>query len=161
MFVKISIPCLIVLLLCGGCGSGRGELFSDAKLVIVWPGPPEKARIQFLGSFSTQADLKKEVSSLEAFRRILFGQNDIGVLVGPYSLAVNDQEQLYVVDRSGGVIHIMDLRNSNYRQFSQLDHGETLISPIGLAFVGKKIYVSDSVLGKIFVGKLASRLAMG
>ena len=149
--MKYVLVSLIVVMVYAGCGRERGPLFVDMDPPLVWPGPPDPPRIKFLGAFSTQEDLKQQVTSAEAFRRMLFGRENIGVLIGPYGLAVDRQNRLLVADRSGAVIHMMDMETRDYHQFFALDNDQRLLSPIGVALVNDDIYISDSVLGKICV----------
>ncbi len=118
---------------------------------VVWPEPPQQARIRYVGALSTEDDLKREVSGMAAFGRFVFGRDDIGVLVSPRGVAVDDKDRLYVADTSGGVVHMMDMESRKYEQFSKLGGEETLLSPVGVVVIGEDIYVTDSALGKVCV----------
>jgi DNA-binding beta-propeller fold protein YncE len=142
---------LALMFLCCSCGSERGRLFDELDWSVVWPEPPEKPRIKYLGQLATEEDLKREVSFTESFGQLIFGAKDVGVLVSPRGLALDEQGRLFVADSSGSVIHMMDLATRKYKQFSKLDDKEKLLSPIGLTIVDNDIYVSDSVLKKICV----------
>jgi DNA-binding beta-propeller fold protein YncE len=143
--------CLTVMMLCCSCGSGRGKLFEQLNQPVFWPAPPEQPRIKYLGQLSTEEDLKREVSSMAALGRFIFGRENIGVLTSPRGLALDNQERLFVADSSGAVVHMMNLATRKYRQFSKLAGEEKLLSPIDLTVVDNDIYVSDSVLKKICV----------
>jgi DNA-binding beta-propeller fold protein YncE len=134
-----------------GCGSQRGELFVELDRPVLWPPPPEQPRIKHLGLLSSEADLKKEVSGLEAFGQLVFGKDQIGVLNSPRGVILDENERLFIADASGAVIHMMDLRTREYRQFSKLGGELKLLSPIDLTIVNNNIYVSDSILGRICV----------
>ena len=148
---KPFVFCLALLILCCGCGRKRGRLFPALDQPLVWPALPERPRIEYLGQLTTEDDLRREVSFIDGLGQALFGRKDIGILTSPYGLALDDKERLFVADRSGSVVHIMDLKTRKYRQFSKLDEGEKLLSPVGLAIVEGDVYVCDSVLGKICV----------
>ena len=143
--------CFAVVFALSGCGSSRGVLFDELDQAIVWPEPPDEARIRYLGELSTEEDLKREVSGMAAFGRLIFGREDIGVLVSPRGVALDDEERLFIADTAGGVVHIMDLRTRKYEQFYKLEGDETLFSPVGVVVVGNDVYVSDSALGKVCV----------
>ena len=149
--IKISILCLALMMLCCGCGSKRGTLFSAPDQSIVWPALPEHPRIEYVGQLTSEDDLKREVSFVEGLGRALFGREDVGVLTNPYGLALDNEERLFIADTSGSVVHIMDLKTRKYRQFFELADGERLLSPVGLVIAGDDVYVCDSVLGKICV----------
>ncbi|MBE0534224.1 MAG: 6-bladed beta-propeller [Phycisphaerae bacterium] len=146
----------------GGCGSVQQPLFTDTHGAIVWPEPPEPARIKYLGQLSGEGDLGRRVSGAEAFGRLIFGRKDVGVFKNPRSVAV-DGDRLFVAAGGAAVIHIMDLKTRKYVQFSKLDGDSTLRSPVGIAIVEDNVYVSDSVLGRVCVFDTAGnyRFAFG
>ena len=86
-----------------GCGSPQGELFTIVDGTMVWPKPPDAARIRYVGELSVETDLKKGVSWSEGLVQLVFGKKDIGVLVGPYAVAV-DGERMFVADAGCGVV---------------------------------------------------------
>lgn len=147
VFMNLFIFGLIFLPLCGGCGSPRGPLFTP----LIWPVAPERARIKYIGSLSTEADLKKEVSWSQGLRKLIFGEKEIGVLLCPYGVAIDLDSKVFVVDVSAAAIHIFDLTTREYKQFSDIGEHEKLANPVGLALVEDKIYVVDSQLRKVFV----------
>jgi len=143
--------CLWVLMSIGGCSTNRGELYTDLTTPLCWPEPPEKPRIQYLGQFCSEDDLKREVSGFEALGRLIFGREQIGVFARPFGVTKDDEGNLYVADSSGSVIHIMGLENREYTQFYKINEQRRLMSPIGLAVFNGKIFVADSVLAEICV----------
>lgn len=147
----LCIFCLLMLLVCSGCGRPKGELFAKLDKALYWPERPLEPKIEYVGELSTQDDLKKSVGSLESIGRIFFGREDIGVLLRPHGLAMDEQDRLYIADSSGQVVHMMDLNSRKYMQFGKLDNDERLRSPVGIVKANKKIYVADSVLAKILV----------
>ncbi len=134
----------------GGCGSPRGDVFPALEEAIVWPVPPEEARIGYVGSLSTEEDLRPGRSGFEGFGELIFGKKDVGVLVSPSAVVGND-EKIYVADGAGSVVHIFDLADRSYRQFSEIGKDATLMMPVGLAVASDRIYVVDSVLHEVCV----------
>lgn len=139
------------LLFCTGCSRPYGELFPALKTPLVWPEPPDRPRIRFVGTISTENDLKKEVSWSEGLGELIFGRKDIGVLLNPYAVVIDEQDNMFIVDTAGGVIHVFGLNTRQYYQFSALKKDQTLIMPVALTIVDNSIYVVDSVLHKICV----------
>jgi DNA-binding beta-propeller fold protein YncE len=139
------------LLFYSGCAQPQGELFGDQVVDLVWPGPPEEARIRFIGTISTETDLKKEVTWSESLSQMIFGKDDTGVLVGPYSVTIDDDDRMYAADSSGGVIQMFDLRGRQYNQFSSISDTENLITPVAVTLWRNDLYVVDSSLGKVCV----------
>ncbi|MBC8379861.1 MAG: 6-bladed beta-propeller [Planctomycetes bacterium] len=145
-----GVALLVVMMFGSGCSTPRGELYPEQDRLLYWPEPPEKPRIKYLGQFSSEEDLKREVTSAEAIGRLVFGRNEIGVFARPHAV-VKEQDNLYVADSAGSVVHVMNFKNRKYLQFYQLNDTERLMSPIGLAVVDDKIYVADSILAKVCV----------
>ena len=151
IFVKLYALGLVWLLFCSGCGDHHGELFSRPGMPLVWPRPPEKPRIRFVGAISTEADLKKEVSWSQGLEELLFGKKEMGVLVAPYAVVIDQYGRLFVTDTAGAAVHVFDLKTREYRQFADLVGGKKLLKPVGLAIVDNRIYVADSALRKVCV----------
>lgn len=151
--VEIGLSALIgvILVICSGCGRPVGELFAPTAIPIVWPAPPEIARIKYLGQISTEKDLHRAVSWSEGLGQLIFGQKEIGVLVNPYAVALDGKDRLFAADTSGSVIHLMDLKTRQYKQLSELADSETLATPVALAIVARQLFVADSSLAKICV----------
>lgn len=149
--IKQFVLCLTLMTLCCSCGSEQQKLFDELDNPLLWPEPPETPRIKYVGQLSTEGDLKRGVTPMASFGQLIFGREDIGVLISPRGLALDNQERLFIADSSGSVVHMMDLDTRQYQQFSKLSGKEKLLSPVGLVIVDDDIYVSDSVLKKICV----------
>ncbi|MHC4626423.1 MAG: hypothetical protein ACYTDV_05530, partial [Planctomycetota bacterium] len=117
-FSALCLLALVLLVSCAGCARNRGALFFPPDALVVWPEPPEQPRIRYLGALSTETDLKREASWTEGFGELLFGKREIGVLVGPYSVAIDSDSKLYVTDTAGAVVHVFDLKSRRYKQFA-------------------------------------------
>ena len=150
-FAKSCALALVLLTLYSGCASNKGELFFPPDAQLVWPEPPEKPRIRYIGSLSTESDLKKGASWTQGFGELVFGKRDIGVLVAPYAVAIGRDNRLFVTDATGAVVHIFDMNSRSYRQFSDLDGREKLNKPVGLTIAENWVYVVDSVLHEVCV----------
>lgn len=147
----------VLLFVCVGCSRPHGELFPSLDSELVWPEPPEEPRLRYLGTISTEKDLKRGVSWAQGLGELIFGKKEIGVLLNPYAVATDDQDRLFVADTTGATVHIFDLGTRAYKQFSAVGNDETLMMPVALAMVGENIYVVDSVLRKICVFDLDGR----
>ena len=140
-----------MLMLCVGCSSPQGEVFPVLAEPLVWPKPPEQPRVKYVGALSTEADLKKEVSWFQSVGEFVFGKEEIGILVGPYAVAIDEDNRLFVADAGSGLIQAFDLSNRKYNQFSAISGEETLLMPVALTLADDRIYVADSVLRKVCV----------
>jgi DNA-binding beta-propeller fold protein YncE len=150
IFVKLYVLGLVLLSFCSGCVS-QGKLAFPPDTLLVWPKPPERPYIRYVGTISTETDLKKEVSWAQGLGELLFGKKETGVLVAPYAIAIDQDNRLFVTDTAGAVVHVFDLNTRTYKQFADLAGQEKLLKPVGLAIVDNWIYVVDSILRKVCV----------
>jgi DNA-binding beta-propeller fold protein YncE len=134
-----------------GCGTPEGEIFAPLESPPVWPEPPEQGRIRYVGMLSTEQDLKPAVSWTEGLGQLIFGKQEMGVMIGPYAVVSDRNNRLLVADAPSGVIHVFDFSSRTYSQLESLDDGETLMMPIALTEVDGNIYVADSALHRICV----------
>jgi DNA-binding beta-propeller fold protein YncE len=116
---------------------------------LVWPKPPETARIRYVGALSTETDLKRGVSWSEGLGQLIFGKKRIGVMLAPYAVAIDENDRLFVSDATAAVVHMFDLDTRRYKQFADIEGEEKLRKPVGIAIAGKRVYVVDSALHKV------------
>lgn len=148
---KKSISCCVLLLLLYGCSSSRNELFFTPDNYLVWPEPPEKPRIRYMGTISTENDLKKKNSFNFDLGELFFGKKKVGVLISPYAVAIDHDYKLYITDTSAGIVHIFDLPRRQYKQFGKISKKENLQKPVGIDVINNWVYVVDSVMHKVFI----------
>lgn len=141
--------CAVVI---SGCSSQpRGDLFLQTGPPLVWPESSETPWLKYVGSLSTEKDLKKERSWLEGFGDAIFGEKKAGTLLNPYSVVVDEEERIFIGDTAGNVVHLMNLETRDYKQIAKISKKEKLAMPVGLALSDKALYVADSVLGGVYV----------
>ena len=61
IFVQLLLLVIVLMLFSGGCAGNQEELLSSPEVLLVWPQPPEKPRVRYVGTISTEADLEKQV----------------------------------------------------------------------------------------------------
>jgi DNA-binding beta-propeller fold protein YncE len=110
-----------------------------AKPVIVYPNPPEQARIQYLTKITSSADLGKKQG---AFSKFILGVEKPNIMVKPYGIAIH-KGKMYVCDYYGGGMEIIDLEKKTLDFFQPAGRGK-LKTPIN-CFVDDKgyLYVAD------------------
>ena len=108
----------------------------------VWPDPPADARIRFLGLLVPASAARRSV-----FRRVwdvVTGGRDTPVMAQPYGVTMGPAGRLYVADSAAHAVHVFDVRTGGY---SKLDvESESLI---GVAALGGRLFVTDSVAGRV------------
>lgn len=142
--------CLI--LYAGGCATTGSQTsffqFDEESANLVWPPPPQTARIKYIGTIAAPAESEEEKSW---FSRFIFGKEEpIEVMLRPYGV-FTDTNRVYVTDPGLAVLHIFNLDEKNYFRIDKAKD-EDLVSPIGIAVDNNgDIYISDSVLKKIII----------
>ena len=141
---------LVVLALVATCAPAGDELERQAALyeTIVWPEPPQQARIRLVGVFGEPEDLGIRQSFLSRFWGWIAGAQARD-MVRPYAIAV-DGDRLAVADPGVGAVHLFDTAGGDYARIEWAGE-RLLLSPVGVAFAGEALYVADSALGEILV----------
>ncbi|MDA3788886.1 MAG: 6-bladed beta-propeller [Desulfobacula sp.] len=131
----------------------KGDAYKEVPL-IVWPKPPETARIKFISSVSNPLDFSIRQGIFKKFIDYLAGKT-IHSIVSPYGVETDSNHNLYVVDTYLKIVHVFNVEQKEYYAFPK--NKTKFSSPIDLAIDNKRgrIFVSDSQQGvvKIFDGK--------
>lgn len=113
---------------------------------ILYPPPPDKARIRFVRSLRTKNDLKGKKSG--AFGKFMSavagGDADLPLLHTPYGVW-KQGDRLYVTDTVSPAVMVFDLKKGELSNIGGTRGKGRIISPIGItADAGGNAYVSDS-----------------
>lgn len=144
---RAALALLLVFL--GSCAptAERPSDLAAPSETLVWPPPPEQPRIKFLYAFREPKDLGFRVPFFRRLWDFIAGE-ELREMTRPYAIAV-DEDTLAVADPGARVVHLYDMQAQEYRRIA--DVGEvTLVSPVGVAITPDRIYVADSVLGKVY-----------
>jgi DNA-binding beta-propeller fold protein YncE len=119
---------------------------------IVWPGTPEKPRIKYQWSLSVVSGKKSD-----SMYDVLVGKRDDFTdpktskrLLRPYSIFIDETEKLYISDPGAYRVTVIDMKTDEAIHITEAGVNE-LVSPVGVVSYGGRIYVSDSVLNKVFI----------
>ncbi len=116
----------------------------------VWPEPPASARIRFLRSLVPETSARR--SLVRRFFDVVTGGRDTPVMAQPYGVTMGPANRLYVADSANHALHVYDVRSGGY---SKIDvDGESLI---GVAALGGRLFVTDSVGGRVICLNLSGR----
>jgi DNA-binding beta-propeller fold protein YncE len=115
---------------------------------LVWPEPPDRARIELVSVFAGAAELGIEPPLWTRLARLVAGGGDVQ-LVRPTGVAAAGA-RIAVADPGAGLVHVYDL--SRHRSLALETCGDTVLGdPVAVAFLGDRLYVSDSTAARIHV----------
>ncbi len=138
-FIRIIASWLVISGL-----SGCTALRPTSPEKFVWPPPPEKARISWLGVYRSQLDLPS--TSLRRFKEAIVGEDQPTVIRKPVDVKSDPQRnRFYVADLDAGGIFVFDLN----------EPGLSLIHPSDGPF--KPISLTIDANGAIYALEIASR----
>ena len=106
---------------------------------IVFPPPPDTARIQFLTRYSSSNDLKKKKSTLKSF---VIGEEGARTIYKPYGMSIYNNK-LFVVDAAIAGMHIINLEENSFKYFIPQGRGQLQIPINSFIDVNGDIYVTD------------------
>jgi sugar lactone lactonase YvrE len=153
----------LMMLVFSSCAPTRVVIDRSAMEKILWPAPPEKARISYLWSISELSETK-----LGLISGLFAGAPESGMsdpsesrrLLRPYSCFVDESGDLYVTDTGAYRVTIISTRDGTSRNILRAGE-EDFLSPIGVVVYQGKLYISDSLLKKVFIldkdGKLIGK----
>lgn len=124
-----------------------------------WPSPPNPPRIEWLGEYHSQLDLK-----MTPFRRLkeaFAGEDTPIALKKPVEVRADTvSDKIYVADIEASGVFVFDLKQSELRTLSMKDSGlPDRISPIGMAMDGENnLYVLEPRYKKVLVYDSSEKL---
>jgi sugar lactone lactonase YvrE len=143
-FAHLILPCALSLL--AACSPGTHLLKGPGKLVL-FPPPPDTARVQFLTSFSASTDIEEKQGALSAF---LLGNKEVVPIGKPYGIAIH-HGRIYITDSQIAGFHVVDLRAGTFTPVIPDGRG-TLKRPINCVVDSAGyLYIADAERRQIVV----------
>ena len=135
-----------------GCAGRPRPIFPPVDPPIIWPGPPDRPRVRYIGQIATSADLKRPVGGLEALGGALFGKKAIRSMLTPFAVCTDGESRLFVADSNAQTVHVFDMQTRQYARWSP-PRPKRFAQPVGVAFDPERgrLFVSDSVAATIHV----------
>lgn len=120
---------------------------TTASVQLVFPPPPDKARVRFVRSIKTLRDVRGDGAKRGVFSRFLSfmagGETDRPIFERPYGIW-GQGDKLYVSDTGGQKVTVIDLKKSAVAHIGESGEGQ-LLSPIGVAAgADGSVYVTDT-----------------
>lgn len=137
-----------------GCASARLDpsAWRDRQIDVVWPRPPEKARVRLLRVIRGPEDvLVADKGTVGKFIDFLLGDsNEHEGFYTPQCMAADGNGLIYIADPSLGVVHRYNLATHDVSYIVQAGT-RRLGSPVGVALDRDGIlYVTDAQLATVF-----------
>jgi sugar lactone lactonase YvrE len=136
---------------------------SEPETPLIWPSAPDPPRIAYVRAFSRPDDLGISKGFWQRLVDAVFGESEARLIRPMAVVAVGTV--IYVADPGARGVHRFDPVNGRH-ELLRAPRDVPLPSPVGLARgADGEVYVTDSVLGKVFVlrpdEKAATELALG
>jgi len=148
MFRKVNIILLClggVILLASACS--RHMKIVAHKETIIYPTPPDTARIQFLTTFSSS---ENTAGKQKGFSRFIFGQSPVKPIKKPYGIAVHNGK-VYICDTGLGLLEEVDLEKNTFNYFDPQGKGKLKL-PLNCCVDNEgNLYVADGVRMQVVV----------
>jgi DNA-binding beta-propeller fold protein YncE len=143
-------------LLATGCSSPSARTSASAK--VVWPPPPDPARVAFDRIIRGPADLGVKYSVFKRFSHWLTGsaQGSDG-LVRPCGIALDELDNLCFTDTATRSVSFFDAKTVRWRRWTKVGD-VAFIAPVSVAKADDLIYVADSSLGEVIAFDLEGQL---
>ncbi|MDQ1339357.1 MAG: hypothetical protein QG567_509, partial [Campylobacterota bacterium] len=130
---------------------GSSYLYAVNTPKLVWPPPPDEAKIEYVSSVRDSKDLGIKKSFFSRAVNFLFGEDEIP-LSAPFGMH-SDKERVYVTDIVHKELYVFDKKENEILTIEG-SKKEKFLYPIDVVTDSTgNIYVSDSVRVKIYVFK--------
>lgn len=152
MIIRIALTSLLLLSI-SGCAAFRATPLPlrDPNVDVVWPKPPEQARIRFLREIAGPEDVQEKKGRFQNLVEMVTGDSGGNIdLYNPYGVATDGGSLIFIADPSSGVVHRYDL-TTREATYIYLAGDELIGSPVGvMADADGGVYITDAVKAKVY-----------
>lgn len=139
----LGVIAIVLAGLLGGC-SGSKEVETDPGLV--WPAPPDTARIKYVKTYKGENDFRSDLGSLVG--TIAGEENTIG-LSRPFDVCIAENGRFYVTDAAQGTF-LFDTEDGKVEVLGAKAN-VSLASPRGIDYARGRVYIGLASSGQIAV----------
>jgi DNA-binding beta-propeller fold protein YncE len=145
-FLWVSV-CLLVV----SCTGPSKESVEQTEIQkVVWPKPPEQARIEFVRSIAKPEDLGITPGFWSRLASVFVGKKETR-LIRPTAAVMTSEEVLFVADPGSKGVHRFDIQRKTHDMLL-IDDKTTFRSPVSLTVDPEnRVYVTDSALNHIYL----------
>jgi len=155
----IASACVVPALVSGQKNRLKKSDRAEKTVDMVWPLPPDKPRVRYLGSLTGSTDVQPPRK--KGWLTKLINEEEIQRVIGlgrPAGIAIDSKGRIYVADTFRGAVFIFDLEKKTL-DFIGADGRGKLANPYGIAIDSKdNVYVSDTKLKRVNVYDVAGNL---
>jgi sugar lactone lactonase YvrE len=125
---------------------------------IVWPAPPEPARIQYVQSVHRPADIGVKMSAFSRFGRWITGsEKGNEPLNKPFGIALDEQDNLCLTDTGANAVCYYDRLKRKWSRWDKIGSFR-FASPVAIAKRDGVFFVADSARSSIVAFDQAGKL---
>ena len=142
----VGVSLLALLLPAPARAGGKKKEEAPKNINLVWPVPPDKPRIKYVGSIYGAGDVEpaKKAGFLDRLAGIEKSDIKPG-FVKPYGIATDSKGRIYVSDSGQGLIFVLDTKNKKVHYLGRTPQLR-LVVPIGISVDSKdRVWVADPV----------------
>jgi DNA-binding beta-propeller fold protein YncE len=148
--ISIGLAAAVAVGISTGCATPPGVVFDTSGNTRQWPPPPDSPRIRYVGSLSTDQDLRPGRSGFKNLGRAIFGKDPTLAMLSPLAVCTDDADRVFVADSNAQLVHVFDLRTREYARWAPAPEDRRLTQPVAVAYdPAGRLLVSDSVGGCI------------
>ncbi len=134
---------LFIILMLSGCSSPQ------LQPRVLWPPPPSTPRLEWIGTFGSEADFKK--TKMEQSMEALTGGQSLTKFKGPSGIASDGNGRIFISDAMEKGVKIYDL---NSRMIDDLVKYGAFQRPGGIAMDSQgRLFIADGPSGQVLVFK--------
>lgn len=136
------------VLCAAGCSTSSKTAKPASQTSIVWPAPPELARIRFVHAAVRPVELGAKVGGFKRFSNwITGGESGNEPFVKPFAIALDDAGGLCLTDTASQSVGWLDPAK-HWHRWQKLGKVRFL-APVAVAKAGDVLFVADSGLGEV------------
>jgi DNA-binding beta-propeller fold protein YncE len=149
---KVFLFYFVAILLLAACAPVKWAMVRDKTADLKWPTPPNPVKVVYNGEISGFRPTGKSLFTQ------LFGRGKGGEIIKPVAVAVGGDGRIAIADAALMAVHLFVPTQQKYILLTHAG-SKRLQSPVSVVFTRDlKLFVSDSVLRKVFLFNMAGKL---
>lgn len=117
---------------------------------LIWPSPPEPARISYLSSIRKPDDIGANKGFFRRLTEFVLGPSS-DEMIKPYGVTADSIGRIIVTDTAFRRVHVYDTKKKEYLSIDEAGKEEFATPIAAAADAENRIFVTDSGAGKVFV----------